>query len=83
MRRYYELRLQRNLFGEVVLMRRWGRIGGRGGSKRLETYGCAGEARAAFRLWRRAKITRGYRLAGLNDRRGGISGVAHDAQAKK
>lgn len=59
-RRYYELRLTRSLFGDVVLVRRWGRIGSPGGRQALEHFESVGAARRAWRLVLRAKRRRGY-----------------------
>ena len=67
-RRYYELRLTRSLFGEVVLVRRWGRIGTPGGRQALEHFESVGAARRAWRLVLRAKRRRGYAPPGARSR---------------
>ncbi len=59
MRRFYELSLQPNLFGEWVVVRNWGRIG-TAGRFRLDIYHGSGEAIAAIGEIRCAKVKRGY-----------------------
>ena len=58
--RYYELSLVRSLLGGVTLLRRWGRIGAKGGAMRIEHHPDALAARRALRRWQRAKTKRGY-----------------------
>lgn len=64
MARFYRLELCQTLFGEVVLIRRWGRIGSAGRSR--EVIVSNGEAAFDFhaitRETLRRKIRRGYRL---------------------
>ena len=55
MARFYSLSLERSLFGEFVLIRRWGRIGGKGQSK-SERF--AAKAEAELRLQKLASIKR-------------------------
>lgn len=63
MARYYALTVERTLFGEFALVRRWGRIGSRGGGQMQTTaFSCEGEAAAALERQRRAKARRGYDL---------------------
>ena len=59
MRRFYRLDVQPDLFGGVLLMKQWGRIGARGQIK-AERYDTAALAAAA--VWRQAecKRRRGY-----------------------
>ncbi|MCA0270975.1 MAG: WGR domain-containing protein [Proteobacteria bacterium] len=64
MARFYALTLEPTLFGEVALLRTWGRIGTRG-QVRMETFGEANEAGAA-----RAKLERVKRRRGYSDRDG-------------
>ncbi|MEL7464837.1 MAG: WGR domain-containing protein [Pseudomonadota bacterium] len=59
-RRWYGLRLTRSLFGEPMLIRSWGRIGGRGARHAVETHPSAASAEASLAAWRRAKLRRGY-----------------------
>ena len=59
--RYYEVALTRDLWGAPVLLRTWGRVGGRRGGDREERFSSLGEARRAASAWLRAKRRRGYR----------------------
>ncbi len=52
--------MERDLFGKVVLVRRWGRIG-QAGKVRLDEFGTEGEARAAMHRLELRKVRRGYR----------------------
>ncbi len=61
MRRFYSLDVERDLFGKVVLVRRWGRIG-TSGRVRLDEFGAEGEAKAAMHRLELRKVRRGYRL---------------------
>ena len=58
-RRFYALSVQRNLFGEWVLVREWGRIG-RGGRIKAQPFSSAGPALDALRELARQKTRRGY-----------------------
>ncbi len=60
MRRFYALSLQPTLFGEVSLVRHWGRIGTSGQSM-IETFPAEDSARRAFERLAHAKLRRGYR----------------------
>lgn len=60
MARYYQIEIEPDLFGGVVLVRRWGRIGTMGLTRR-EWHRERPEAVAAGELWLRAKRRRGYR----------------------
>lgn len=64
MRRFYLLAVEDTLFGEVVVTRRWGRIGGRG---RSLTAPCRTETEALTLLLHLAlgKVRRNYRPCGL------------------
>ena len=59
MARFYRIALAPTLFGEVALIRTWGRIG-TAGQVRLETFGKAGDATLAGAKLERAKRRRGY-----------------------
>jgi predicted DNA-binding WGR domain protein len=58
--RFYALMVERDLFGRVVLVRRWGRIGTRG-RERSEEHRSETEAAAAMEKLAAAKRQRGYR----------------------
>lgn len=58
-RRYYEIEIQADLFGAVVLARRWGRIG-YSCRMRLEPYPDFGSALDALASLARRKRRRGY-----------------------
>jgi predicted DNA-binding WGR domain protein len=58
--RFYALMIERDLFGRIVLVRRWGRIGTRG-RERSEEHPSETEATAAMEKLAAAKRQRGYR----------------------
>lgn len=58
-RRFYQIEIQTDLFGAVVLARRWGRIG-RSCRMRLEPYPDFGSALDALATLARRKRHRGY-----------------------
>ncbi|MBQ0820712.1 WGR domain-containing protein [Microvirga sp. HBU67558] len=60
MARFYSMEVERDLFGRVVLVRRWGRLG-TAGRTRLDEYKGEGEALAALKALHGAKMRRGYR----------------------
>jgi predicted DNA-binding WGR domain protein len=62
MARFYQVEVTPDLFGEIVLERRWGRIGGNG-QCRMSSYPSIPLAEAAASGLIRAKIGRGYRVA--------------------
>ncbi len=62
MARFYRVELMSDLFGQVIVERRWGRIGGRG-QYRLASYPTTSSAEAAASSLVRAKERRGYRPA--------------------
>ena len=62
MARFYTLSIERSLFGESILIRRWGRIGTCGRTS-IETWPSEGEAEDAARRTLRQKSRRGYRPA--------------------
>ncbi|KQS59361.1 hypothetical protein ASG39_18765 [Rhizobium sp. Leaf371] len=59
MARFYALSLEPSLFGEIVLVRRWGRIGASGRS-RLDVYADETTAIRAMLALLRQKRARGY-----------------------
>jgi predicted DNA-binding WGR domain protein len=59
MARFYELSLQPSLFGETLLIKRWGR-NGTYGRVRSEWFDEPEAAAAALSLWRQHKEKRGY-----------------------
>ncbi len=59
MARFYALSLEPSLFGEIVLVRRWGRIGAPGRS-RLEVFADERAAVTAMMALLRQKRARGY-----------------------
>ncbi|NVO25404.1 WGR domain-containing protein [Donghicola mangrovi] len=63
MSRFYALSIEPTLFGEVMLIRTWGRIGSNGQMK-LQTFSQLEEASAALNELRRQKLKRGYRAEG-------------------
>lgn len=60
MARFYALTLEPTLFGDVALVRRWGRIGSRG-RQGIELFAGLAAAEAALAARRDAKLRRGYR----------------------
>jgi predicted DNA-binding WGR domain protein len=63
MARYYALSLQPTLFGEMAVVRCWGRIGSRGGEK-CEVFATDREAARHFLELARIKRIKGYRPVG-------------------
>ncbi len=63
MARYYLLSIQPTLFGDVAVMRAWGRIGKRGGEK-TEMFATEHEAATHFLELARQKRVKGYRPVG-------------------
>ena len=60
MARFYSMDVERDLFGRVVLVRRWGRIGA-AGKIRLDEHPDEGRALAALAAIEARKRRRGYR----------------------
>ena len=60
MARFYALRVERDLFGTIRLVRNWGRIG-TNGRELVEEFACELEAGQALEAVARAKRRRGYR----------------------
>lgn len=61
--RFYLVEATTDLFGQVIVERCWGRIGGRG-QYRLSSYPSTSSAEAAASTLVRAKERRGYKPAG-------------------
>jgi predicted DNA-binding WGR domain protein len=59
MARFYSIELAPTLFGEVTVLRRWGRIGTRGRTA-IVTWPSSGEAETAANRTLRQKSRRGY-----------------------
>ena len=57
--RFYALMIERDLFGRVILVRHWGRIGSKG-RERAEVHADEGEAAQAMGKLAAAKHQRGY-----------------------
>ncbi len=60
MARFYVLSLEETLFGDIALVREWGRLGTRG-RRRLDLYQARAQAREALESWLDRKLRRGYR----------------------
>ncbi|WP_104668368.1 WGR domain-containing protein [Ensifer adhaerens] len=60
MARFYSIEIDSNLFGEICLTRRWGRIGARGHSA-AHQFSQEGDAIRLFLNLTRRKLRRGYR----------------------
>ena len=60
MARFYNLLIERDLFGDVRLVRAWGRIGTRG-DELAQVFATEAEAEAALATLARRKRRRGYR----------------------
>jgi predicted DNA-binding WGR domain protein len=61
MARYYVLSIETSLFGDVSLIREWGRIG-QSGQTRIELYETQSMAVEALETWLQRKCRRGYAL---------------------
>ena len=57
--RFYALMIERDLFGHIVLVRHWGRVGSQA-RERVEPYANQDEAAAAMGKLAAAKRRRGY-----------------------
>ena len=75
MARYYALAIQPTLFGEAAVVRRWGRIGSRGGEKN-EVFATEREAAVHFLTIARLKRQKGYKPV-RSDEKLWKSGVSH------
>lgn len=65
MARFYRVEVLADLFGDFIVERRWGRIGGRGQSQSA-SYRSTSLAEAAACELVRGKERRGYRVASCN-----------------
>ncbi len=63
MARFYRIELQPTLFGEVSILRAWGRIGTNGQAMRV-TYDDEAQAGEALQKLEKQKLRRGYVLVG-------------------
>ena len=61
MARYYVLCVEPTLFGDVSLVREWGRVGV-SCCRRLERHECGADAAVALEEWLRRKQRRGYAI---------------------
>jgi len=61
--RFYVLAIDRNLFGGWSVIRRWGRVGNRGGRLKIDLYDDFSSAQRGFEKKTREKRKRGYRRA--------------------
>lgn len=59
-RRFYDLSVALNLFGEWALVKEWGRIGSKGGQRRTEWHTSAETALEALSAAKLSKERRGY-----------------------
>jgi predicted DNA-binding WGR domain protein len=57
--RFYSMAVERDLFGYVILVRRWGRLGS-AGKTRLDEHRGESEAMAALQALQSAKRKKGY-----------------------
>lgn len=65
MARYYVLSLDESLFGDIALVREWGRLGHRP-RRRVELHASPDEAEEALEHWLARKKRRGYAIATVN-----------------
>lgn len=61
MARFYVLSIEPTLFGDMALVREWGRIGS-SGRRRLDLHSDKMSAGEALNLWLARKTRRGYRM---------------------
>jgi predicted DNA-binding WGR domain protein len=64
MHRFYTLTIQPTLFGEVSVVRNWGRIGTYGQAM-IQTFSHVDDAKRVLQRIRSRKLRRGYRAANL------------------
>jgi predicted DNA-binding WGR domain protein len=65
MARFYVLSIEESLFGDIALIREWGRLG-TAGRRRIELHETEGSAIEALETWLRRKQRRGYRIRNGN-----------------
>ena len=58
--RFYTLSISQSLFGEWCLIREWGRIGTKGGRRRMDYFSSEKDAATAMVQIRTVKTRRGY-----------------------
>jgi len=63
MARFYRVEVTQDLFGQVIVERRWGRLSGRG-QYRIASFSSTSSKEAAASALVRAKERRGYKAAG-------------------
>ena len=61
MARYYVLSVEPTMFGDVALVRQWGRIGSPG-RRRLDLHADDEAAGEALETWLARKVSRGYQI---------------------
>ncbi|MGO4574146.1 WGR domain-containing protein [Microvirga sp. 2TAF3] len=61
MARFYILSIEASLFGDLALIREWGRIG-TAGQRKVELYENEESAAVSFQKWLLRKQRRGYRI---------------------
>ncbi|MBO9475508.1 WGR domain-containing protein [Shimia sp. R10_1] len=59
-RRFYVLYVTQTLFGEWCVIHEWGRIGSKGGQRRVDYLETEGAARAVCEEWKAVKLRSGY-----------------------
>lgn len=60
MARFYVLSLEPTLFGDMALVREWGRLGAQG-RRRLDLFEAHAQASEALETWLTRKLRKGYR----------------------
>jgi len=65
MARYYVLSLDESLFGDIALVREWGRLGHRP-RRRVELHATSDKAEEALEHWLARKKRRGYSVSSVN-----------------
>ena len=58
--RFYVLSIDRNLFGGWSVIRRWGRVGSRGGRQKIDLYDDFSSAQSGFEKKEQEKLRRDY-----------------------
>ena len=61
--RFWAISVQPNLFGGWSVIRRWGRVGSRGGRQKIDLYDDLESAKQVFQKKEREKLQRDYRPA--------------------
>ena len=63
--RFYALMIEQDLFGTILLVRNWGRIGTKG-QELVQEFASEGEAQEVLEALARTKLRRGYQDLGEN-----------------